>query len=644
MDTQAHLRHIGHLLSLEQEEDILQFRENITNTPIKERRERGICWYPVKISETRSGVGETYHLIVENIRPANRNPAFQPGNAVQLFLKEGKESDSFKGVVAWVDREKMRITTQGSYLPDWLDERNIGVDLIFDAVTFQEMNRALDLVKNAKNDRLAQLRDILLGEEPPRFLRQEEHPYFRGLPYLNDSQNQAVGKVLAAQDVAIVHGPPGTGKTTTLVAAIKMALKQEKKVLVTAASNNAVDLLVEKLVKEGVKAVRIGNPARIDDEVAMHSLDEQVAKHPQAKRLKQLRRNAENYRDMAMKYKRSFGYAEREQRRLLIAESKKIKQEVAETENYLVAQVVAEAQVVAATLVGCTHPSIRQLRFSTVFIDEAAQALEPATWIPITKADRVVLAGDHCQLPPTVKSDQAARGGLKVSLFELAIPLEGASTMLDVQYRMHQQIMGFSNQSFYHGQLTAHASVATHQLPLEDTWNRQPMEFLDTAGTGFEEKELAGTTSKCNPGEAKVLLAHLDQLWEALGAANQQAAVQKIGIISPYSAQVNLLQEMAKENGGTWRAKTSINSVDGFQGRECDLIYLSLVRSNPKGEIGFLRDTRRLNVALTRAKVKLVVIGDSSTISLDSFYQGFLDYLQAIGAYRSVWELPFISL
>jgi predicted DNA helicase len=355
-----------------------------------------------------------------------------------------------------------------------------------------------------------------------------------------------------------------------------------------------------------------------------------------------LSKNAEEYRQMANKYKRNFSKDDREQRKLLFAEAYKMLNEATILEKYIVDSLLNQAQVITATLVGSVNKFIKFRRFSTVFIDEAAQALEPACWIPIGKADRIVLAGDHCQLPPTVKSLEAAKAGLATTLFEKLMSQEHISVMLQTQYRMHEQIMNFSNTQFYKGELLADASVKQHLLADNDAELANPVEFIDTAGCSFDEKVIAEGQSKYNPDEATLLIKHLQQLLEYLHNVHPQVLETplSVGIISPYKAQVTHLFEQIRQHPDLqdYQQFIQINSIDGFQGQERDVIYISLVRSNEKSQIGFLADTRRMNVALTRARKKLVVIGDSATLGTNPFYKDFLDYIDTINAYRSAWE------
>ncbi|MBX9853263.1 MAG: IGHMBP2 family helicase, partial [Cytophagaceae bacterium] len=426
--------------------------------------------------------------------------------------------------------------------------------------------------------------------------------------------------------------------TTTLIHSIVETLKTEKQVLVCAPSNTAVDLLTEKLFQNGVSVLRFGNPSRISEELLVHSVDYKITNHKDYKQIKELKKRAVEYRNMALKYKRHFGKSERDQRKLILDEARKIQTDAGKIEKYIVEDLINNTQVFTATLVGSINHYIRDKDFETVFIDEAAQALEPATWIPIMRAKRVVFAGDHCQLPPTVKSNEAGKEGLNVTLFEKSIQRQKADVMLETQYRMNEKIMKFSSKIFYKDQLIADTSVKEGIIFQGEDILEKPVEFVDTAGCGYEEKYEKENLSVYNPEEADLLLKHLTLLHLRLEENKVNTQKLRIGIISPYKAQVNLLKEKYAQAELKNVCKVSVNTVDGFQGQERDIIYISLVRSNDRAEIGFLNDIRRMNVAITRAKKKLVVIGDSGTLTKHSFYKEFLNYIDSIGAYKSAWE------
>lgn len=634
-DIQEELKRLVQLLAKEKEEDLQQYRRKMLSTSLKERRLQGVCWYPVQIGKTHFDAGE--RLIVKVSRPAEHKDAhlFQSGKLISLFSSAGglgDTEDAVSGVVNNVTKQDMLITLNADDVPEWVHHGQLGVQLLFDENAYREMEKALQSLIKTKEPRLLELKQILLGTRSASFREETVIPDLG----LNDSQNEALSQVHNANDIAIIHGPPGTGKTTTMVQAIMETLKNEKQVLVCAPSNAAVDLLAEKLGEQRIEVLRVGHPARVNEEILSKTIDAKIAQHQDFKNLKDLRKRAEEFFAMANKYKRNFGHNERTQRRAIKAEAHKLKEDARQLEFYIINDILAKAQVIACTLVGANNPAIKGMTFETVFIDEAAQALEPSCWIPILKTQRVVFAGDHCQLPPTIKSFEAGRQGLADTLFEKAIQRNQADVMLKEQYRMHEHIMNFSSQVFYKNALVANEYVKSWLVYPEDS----PVEFVDTAGCGFYESVDKETRSSYNEEEADLLLKHLRQYLERLAVMDKVESLDQIGIISPYKAQTTLITEKlsSSELDPELIQKININTVDSFQGQERDMIYISLVRSNEKGEIGFLSDTRRMNVAMTRARKKLVIIGDSATIGQHEFYDQMLDYINTIDAYRSAFE------
>jgi ATP-dependent RNA/DNA helicase IGHMBP2 len=639
MNEQAkqHFDQLAEILKIEEEEDRAQYNNRILKYSLNERKQQGITWYPIRIRESYYGVGE--RLIVEIERPSDKEipHQFQSGRIAALFSNSEKgEKFSVNGVISAVRENQLRITLNVDELPEWSNRGKLGIDLLFDETSYKEMRSTLVKVKKA-DGRLGELRDVLLGFEAAKFKPLKESI---NIPSLNSSQNEAVKNILEAQDVAIIHGPPGTGKTTTLIEAIIAVLKTEKQVLVCAPSNNAVDLLTQKLSERGVNVLRFGNPARISEALIHHSVDVKVTEHKEYRNIKELKKRASEFRNMASKYKRHFGREERNQRKALYDEAFKILDDANKIENYIVDDLIEKAQVITCTPVGSVNYLLKERTFNIVFIDEAAQALEPATWIPITRSKKVVFAGDHFQLPPTVKSDEAGRRGLTTTLFERSINVQKADVMLNVQYRMNKEIMGFSSEYFYKNELIADESVKDGiLLDSDNPVLSKPVEFVDTAGCGFTETYETSETSAENKEEGDLLVKHLRELRDTLENNKLSLNQFSVGIISPYKAQVAYLKEKFLEDEWLSYPTIGINSVDGFQGQERDIIYISLVRSNENNEIGFLRDYRRMNVAMTRAKKKLVIIGDSATLSTDVFYQKFLSYVEKIGAYKSAWEI-----
>jgi ATP-dependent RNA/DNA helicase IGHMBP2 len=644
------LRHVRALMQLEQREDQAQFKLRNASASIKERRRRGFTWYPITIIKEDIGFGGKVVLEIE--RPANRQELhlFQVGKNASLFgdvpAHSASERPTLNGVITSVRRNKLLMATTKEELPDWVyDAGKLGIDLTFDEVSYREMNNALSEVMGAYGNRLAELRDILLGVQQARFrAHKADDLLYPNL--LNDSQLNALKHVISAQDVAIIHGPPGTGKTTTLVQAILETVRRERRVLVCAPSNTAVDLLTEKLAERGVKVIRLGNPSRVSDLLLKHTLDARIIEHPSYGKMRAMRQTADQYRETAMQRTRRFGYEEQQQRWQLKEEAHMLFQAADNLEHEITEDVLESVQIVTCTLVGASNRTIRHLSFETVFIDEAAQALEPGCWIPIAKGQRIILTGDHHQLPPTVKSEQAAREGLRETLFEKCITRQpDTARMLTVQYRMHEQIMGFSSEKFYHGQLVAHPSVRHAGLVAYDPCFAPdlPVEFLDTAGCGFLEVTLPESRSTANPEEANLLLARLTEILALYDQVEHKHEPLTIGVIAPYRAQINYLMDALEENGdlnALLLSRTlSVGTVDSFQGQERDIIAISLTRSNAYGDIGFLSDIRRMNVGMTRARRKLLLVGDSATLSFNPFFVDLLNYVKRVGGYRQAQEI-----
>ncbi len=619
MDASTELGKLAQVLQIEKREDYELHQIYLLKKSVGERRAAGLTWFPLKVNETGYGLGSYPFMVVENPGEKHKH-FFQPASPVQLFsASEGNEGQTLTGTIGYVDDSRMKITFFVDELPDWVDEGRIGVNLMFDSKTYDEMFKALNFFINVEKGRPKQLRDVLLGFNEAKFYRQEKVES----PLLNASQNEALQTMLDAEDVAVVHGPPGTGKTTTLVQGIKHLAARNEKILVCAASNAAADHLTRSLAATGVRVVRLGNLAKIEEDASAHTLDALLQNDREFKQVKELKRRALDLRKMGGKYKRSFGREEAEQRKLIFKEAKEINREARELESALVQRILDNAQAITCTLIGATHDYISDRKFHTVVIDEAGQALEPACWVPIQKAEKVIMAGDPFQLPPTVKSQEAARKGLTETLLEKTIARQKGTTLLRTQYRMNEQIMQFSNLEFYQGKLEAHESVANWNIP-EFPMN---VEFIDTAGCGFEEQAGEDGDSRANPEEAGILRNHYNQ---NIGSIPNNYS---IGIISPYRAQINTLESLFAD-----QKNVVVNTIDSFQGQEKDIIYISLVRSNEKGDIGFLKDYRRMNVAMTRARKKLVIIGDSGTLANDAFYARFINFAEQTGAWQSAWQ------
>lgn len=622
------------LLQQEKTDDRENYRKQTESVPVAQRRTNGLSWYPVAIRGSEMSRGD--YLTVEIERTTHHDVPHQLrfGASAVLFSQHDPKEHRAEGTIAWQSGNRLKFTLRTDELPEWADSGKLGIDLLFDNTSYEEMFSALQkadaLAEKSTEGRLVR---VLTGTDKPAF--DVPHAPFTS-PILNPSQQEAVNKILSAREVAVVHGPPGTGKTTTVVQAIKALLSNEdKKILVVAPSNAAVDLLSEKLVAEGLRVLRVGNPVKVSEKLSDITLDAQVSNHATVKEIRRLRKQANEFRDMAHKYKRNFGKAEREQRKALFTEARNVMQRVEKMEQYIVSDILDKTQVVTATPVGAQHYTVRHLQYDTVVIDEAGQALEPACWIPALKGNKVILAGDHCQLPPTIKSSGAARDGLAETLLEkLAARHPEAVVMLEEQYRMHNAIMGYSSASFYESRLKAHPSVAGHLLFGEDA----PLAFVDTAGCGFDEK--AEGTSTSNPEEAAFLFRHLAGFVETLQPHYTPGNFPSIAVIAPYKEQISLLREQLAHHPDLkiYGEQISVNTIDSFQGQERDVVYISMTRSNADNKIGFLSDIRRMNVAMTRARKKLVVIGDSATLSRLPYYAGFIAYAEANDAYKSAWE------
>jgi superfamily I DNA and/or RNA helicase len=646
MSINEELRHTLDLIRMERQADLEQYRQKVLLLPLHRKTKEGKCWYPVRVKRTYIGTGERFILEVERTNNLDQPHVFGSGKVVSIFSNAGNtpEKENLGGVINYVRDNLMVITLNGDDLPEWIENGMLGVDVMFDEMSYREMEATMKLVIKAEEGRIAELRDTLLGERKASFQSLEvrsKNIELSNTPNstspLNNSQASALEKILTAQDVGIIHGPPGTGKTTTLVQAIKTPVQADGQSLVCAPSNAAVDLLADKLSNEGLRVLRLGHPARVTEQSLSKTLDARIATHEYYKELKSIRKRMQQLRDSAFKFKRNFGHSEKQQRKLLLDEAKGLKADADMLEFYIVNDLLQNSDVITCTLVGSNHYLLRGKRYKTVFIDEAAQALEPACWIPILKADRVIFAGDHCQLPPTIKSNEAAKAGLAKTLFEKCIERQPmTATMLSVQYRMNENIMQFSSYYFYKNQLIADESVRLATLG-----SLPPIDFIDTAGCGYNEAQDPETLSRINTEEAALLIRQVEKLVNQIGIEAWQEKHYTLGIIAPYSAQVECLHKLAESSDvlNEIHNLISINTVDAFQGQERDTIAISFVRSNEKGEVGFLSDIRRTNVAMTRARKKLIMIGDSATLGPHPFYVDLLEYVQQRGFYQSAYEV-----
>lgn len=618
------LGELASLLRLEREEEERRLESILKEQPIKQRKADGLCWHPVQVVKTRYGMSGLPELMIERGQGDHPQHQFQQGSPVFLYRTEGDE-ERVKAVVAWVGNNEMRLVLGTDDIPDDVQSGRWTVEIRFDDKTFFEMERALNAAINLEASHRRDVRDVLLGYLERTTPREIEQPIIDA--QLNNSQRHAVLDILSTADVSWIHGPPGTGKTTTLAEAIRLAVGQGEKVLVCAPTNAAVDHLTLKLNLLGIDVVRMGHATRMGEQTYGHSLEARLEAQPEMKLVRELRRRADDLRAAADKYKRNFGAEERNERRSAKQEAKELQREAKDTEKYILQRLLDQAQAVTCTLVGASDHRLSKMHWDIAFIDEAAQALEPAAWIPALMADRVVLAGDPFQLAPIVKSVPAAKQGLATTLLEKGIARTSYAVLLNEQYRMNELIMGFSNHWFYDDQLIAHPSVRYKALSDDEP----VLEFIDTAGCGFREHHPAegSKESLANLEEAALVVQHLNQLLERC-----KTAVQSVGVIAPYRAQVETIRGLLPKD-----VRIVAQTVDGFQGQERDVIYISLTRSNEDGNIGFLSEHRRMNVAMTRARRKLVVVGDSATLGGDGFYAAFIEYCERNGAYRSAWEL-----
>ncbi|MDR2276115.1 MAG: AAA family ATPase [Sphingobacterium sp.] len=628
------------LLNEEQQYDKIQHETLLLNSSLNERRMRGVTWFPIQITDSELGRGDYLSVSLNKTNHLDIEHKFRFGMPVSLFSNHDPKADRIDGIISSINKDSMRISFRVDELPDWSRRGKLGVDLLFDEHSYREMHYALRQAKELATDsRQGKLVRKLIGEEQ---LAVGDNDLFFQHPDLNPSQNSAVQQVLTTQDIVLLHGPPGTGKTTTLIKAIAALLKNNnRQILVVAPSNTAVDLLTERLDGAGILVTRIGNPVKVSDHLQELTLDSRIDRHNANKDIKSLQKQVRVYTEMAQKYKRNFGRAEREQRKALFDEAYRIRKDVDKIQDFIVADILDRSQVITATLVGANQDVIRNRRYETVVIDEAGQALEPACWIPILKADKLVLAGDHCQLSPTIKSTKSMGNKLSNTLFEKLINnCPQAVSLLDIQYRMNEQIMNYPSLALYGGRLKADSTVA-HWTLVNDT---EPIVYIDTAGAGFEETESDGAI--CNAGEASFLKSHLKTCIANWSQSSPMEKWPSIGIITPYRKQVSILKEILEQDEELRPYATiiKVQTIDSFQGQEKDIIYISLTRSNNEQQIGFLSDVRRMNVAMTRAKKKLVVIGDSATIGSHSFYQGFIAYSENLGSYHSVWEWDIAAI
>lgn len=607
------------MLQKEYEYEKELYRQQTREAGIPKRIQQGVCWFPVKLGADRYNSLNQLTVEVTRTETEETEHSFEYGCPVCFFRISADRQIryfNFSAVISYVQDNKMVVVLPGpQVLPELVVTGELGVQLYFDDTSYKTMFAALREVAEAKGNRTARLREVLLGKAPA--LRRETGPV--RFPWLNASQEKAVNQVLCAKEVAVVHGPPGIGKTTTLVEAVYETLHRENQVMVSAQSNTAVDWIAEKLVDRGIPVLRIGNPTRVNDKMLAFTYERRFEAHSDYPELWQIRKTI---REMTGRLRKSG----REDRERLHNQLTKLRVRATGLEIRIDTELFTEARVIACTLVGAASRVLERKRFSSLFIDEAAQAIEAACWIAISRADRVILAGDHCQLPPTIKCIEAARGGLGRTLLEKVVLHKPETvSLLKIQYRMHEDIMRFPSRWFYHDELEAAPEVKYRGILDFDT----PVSWIDTSELDLQEKAVAEGTGRLNTGEAELLVRELKNYMERIGIRRILEEHIDFGVISPYRAQVHYLRHLLKKEPffRPCRRLITVHTVDGFQGQERDVIMISLVRANEKGQIGFLRDLRRMNVAITRARMKLLILGEAVTLTRHPFYRELYEYI-----------------
>lgn len=615
-----YLQHQYELLQIEYEYEKEQFKQQTELMGIGRKIKRGMCWYPLNLGRNYYNALNQLVIEVERREDKDIEHQFEYGRPVCFFTQDvsGKLNYlNFVATVNYVDEDWMVVILPSvDALLALQSKEVVGVQLYFDETSYRLMFEALKQVIGAKNNRLAELRDIFHGTQPASTF--SFHPL--RFPWLNATQEEAVNKVLHAKDVAIVHGPPGTGKTTTLVEAVYETLHRENQVLICAQSNMAVDWISEKLVDRGVSVLRIGNPSRVNDKMLSFTYERRFESHPDYPQLWSIRKAIREL------YARSRKGAERE---AVWQKINSLKDRATELEIRINESLFSEARVIACTLVGSANRLLTGQKFGTLFIDEAAQALEAACWIPIRKADRVILAGDHCQLPPTVKAPEALRAGLGHTLMQTIVKNKPDTvSLLKLQYRMNDEIMRFSSEWFYGGMLQSAPEVKYRSILDFDT----PIEWINTEGLDCNEEFIGENYGRINKSEAELSIEQLKGYITKIGRERFLDERIDVGMISPYKAQVQYLRRLVRNDAffKPYRQAITINTVDGFQGQERDVILISLVRANEEGQIGFLNDLRRMNVAITRARMKLIILGDASTLTRHAFYKKLYTYIESL--------------
>ncbi len=606
--THPHIKKLIQCIDLEEKEQVIRYSLNQQHS-LKSLKAAGLALHPIAVTRKTFGYADYPEISFRLTFPSETN-LFKDGAAIECFIT-GEEP--VKGILINLEGKQGEFRLFAPDFPDWIEDSGVGIKLAPDQRTTGIMKKVLNELEN--NQPLFALFKQLHGKDTST----SNLPLAKNFPLaysnsrLNESQQQAVTAITQNEQITIVHGPPGTGKTTTLIEAILQLIKAGEKVLVAAPSNTAVDNICKGLLAQGVSLLRIGNTSKVDEAIFLHTPEGRLNNSKQQKEIKQLKIRAEEFRKMALKYKRSFGKAEREQRNLLFKEVKNIRTEIKKLRAYNEEKLYKEANVIAGTPIGLYDAGINHLTFNTLVMDEAGQCIEPLAWCIFPLAQKIVMAGDHLQLPPTVLSNEAARLGFNQSVLEISITTVKNTWLLNTQYRMRASIAGFSSSYFYKGLLQTAPHLTNTGLHIF---------FIDTAGSGFNEVQGSDGMSLQNEGELQLAVKLLQT--ESLNPLTT-------AFISPYAGQVAAAKEILPK-------EMRVSTIDSFQGQEKETIILSLVRSNDEGDIGFLKDYRRMNVAITRAKEQLFVIGDSATIGADNFYNAFLTYVETAGTYRTVWE------
>lgn len=623
----AHFQRQHELLKMEYDHEKQAFEQRSKLTEIAWKVKHGVCWFPLTVGRSYYNAVNQFCVDVyrnggasSNNEQPTENSEFEYGKPVSFFTQSGlgeAKPTGVTGTVSYVEDNRMVVVLNREGDIAVLKTNDfLGVQLYFDETTYQLMFSALRSVQMAKGDRTAYLRDLLLSRQTAEFRTLTPMSF----PWLNESQEGAVNKVLCAREVAIVHGPPGTGKTTTLVEAICETLNRENQILVCAQSNMAVDWISEQLSDRGVSVLRIGNPTRVTDKMLGYTYERRFESHPLYHDLWSVRQAIRNLQQ-------SKNNGNRKEIRAKIAN---LRDRGTNLELTIRHDLFDQCRIVACTLTGAAHRLLEGIRFQSLFIDEAAQALEASCWIAIQKADRVIFAGDHCQLPPTIKCVEAANKGLAETLMEqVSMNKPECVSFLNLQYRMHETIVKFPSEWFYGGELKTSPTVKHRNILEFDA----PLVWLDTQGLGFEEEITNDQSGRYNEGEADFIVEQLEKYIEKLGTQRVKNERIDFGLISPYKSQVQRLRKKVKFSPALKpvRSAITINTIDGFQGQERDVILISLVRANDDGNIGFLRELRRMNVAITRAKMKLIIVGDSETLTRHAFYRKLYNHVQNEG-------------